>query len=380
VLVDGLTFGLGGTIPNVHPYLGVFNSAASSDVRFRNLGTRSSFASGGSASFPAYIYLSGGNNVDVKVQRCYLQPTRTGAVSTLNSDTNMLYESVMGDFADTMVIASLNSKMKGGAGTNTTTGQTSVYGTHFWDVFTADTTGRVVLSMNEPTAETSSLVTLSGNAKFTSAGGLSMPSVSDQAIIEMEYFAKGHTSFQNAAATLTGTLTGNMTYEYQIDKNDGNGWNGTWKTLNGANLSGETISASNGFKLKYRITTAVAGATNLISYIRIDTNSTLAAQTNNLYPLDVVPVSVTCMNESGNPVQNVRVRVEKESDGALLVEGYTNASGVFSTTYSGTLPVDAKVIARLKGYKFASLLATVEMDTGLGVPFTMITDGVVNLP
>ena len=33
----------------------------------------------------------------------------------------------------------------------------------------------------------------------------------------MQVFKKQHTSFQNAAATLTGTNTGNHSYEYQID-------------------------------------------------------------------------------------------------------------------------------------------------------------------
>jgi hypothetical protein len=143
--------------------------------------------------------------------------------------------------------------------------------------------------MNEPTTSTDDLVTIiSGNPRFTSAGGLSMPTLGDQIIIEMGYYALGHTALRNVAPTLTGTLTGNHTIEYQIDGNDGSGYNGVWKTLNGANLSSETISPADGFKLKYRITTAVANTTNLLSYIRIDTDSTLVAQTDNLYPLTSV--------------------------------------------------------------------------------------------
>ena len=87
-----------------------------------------------------------------------MQPTRTGAISTLNSDKDDVYESVFGDMADTMVLASLNSVIKGCGGTNTTTGQASVYGTHFWDIFTSDTAGRVVLSLNEPTEQTAQYV------------------------------------------------------------------------------------------------------------------------------------------------------------------------------------------------------------------------------
>jgi hypothetical protein len=303
IVVDGLTFGLGGTIANVHPYLGVINYGQSSNLKFRNIGSRSSFLSGGSANNPAYIFLSSGNNDTVKFQRVYMSPTRTGAISTLNSDKNMTYEHVYGDVADTMVVASLNTEVKNCGATNTTTGQASVYGTHFWDVFTSDTAGRVVLSMNEPTTETSSLVTyVAGTPKFTSAGQLTMQTVNDEVIIEQSYFVKGCTDLPSTAPVVTGTNVtyssgarwGNHDIYYQIDKNDGNGWNGSWQDLTGANLNAETgIDPADGFKLKYRIVTATASTTNAITYIRISTTSTLTAQTDNLYPLDTITLTIS---------------------------------------------------------------------------------------
>ena len=72
---------------------------------------------------------------------------------------------------------------------------------------------------------------------------------------------------------------------YQIDINDGNGWNGSWKDLTAANLSAETIDPALGFKLKIRIVCDTTASDNLVSYIRIETVSTLVAQTGNLYPL-----------------------------------------------------------------------------------------------
>lgn len=299
IVIDGLTFGLGGTIANVHPYLGVVNVGQSSNIKIRNLGTRGAILNGGSANQPAYIFLSAGNNDTVKIQRCYMQPTRTGAISTLNSDKNMTYEHVYGDFADAIVVADLNSVLKNCGGTNTVTGQSSVYGTHFWDAFTSDTAGRVVLSMNEPTTETSSLVTyVSGAPKFTSAGQLTMPTVGDEIIIEQSYFVKGCTLLTNNGVVVTGTNVtyvsgarwGNHDIYYDIDT--GSGYSGTWKDLTSGNLTLEAITANVGFKLKFRIVTATASTTNALTYIRVNTTSTLAAQTANLYPLDTFTLTV----------------------------------------------------------------------------------------
>lgn len=300
ILVDGVTFGLGGAIANVHPYLGIFNVAVTSNSKFRNIGSRTTSLSGGSANNPAYIFVSGGNNDTIKLQRIYMTPTRTGAISDLNSDNNMTYEHVYGDMGDTMTLASLNAVVKNGGGTNTVTGQASVYGTHFWDAFTSDTVGRIVLSMNEPTSSTTSLVTtVAGTPKFTSAGQLTMQTLNDEIIIESSYFVKGVTDLPTTAPVVTGTNVtyvsgadwGNHDIYYQIDK--GSGYSGSWQDLNGTNLGAETgIDPAIGIRMKYRIVCDTASTTNAITYIRIATTSTLTAQTDNLYPLDTTTLTV----------------------------------------------------------------------------------------
>lgn len=148
--------------------------------------------------------------------------------------------------------------------------------------------------MNEATSLTSSQVTLANNANFTSAGGLYMPTIGMSATFEMPYFALGHTSFQNTAGVMAGGTIGNYTLEYQIDKNNGSGYNGTWKALSGANLSGETgIDASLGVKLKVRITTSVTNSTAITS-LYILTNSSTTAQDYE-YPLDTANIEVNGM-------------------------------------------------------------------------------------
>lgn len=385
VIVDGLTFGLSGTVSNCHPYLGVFYSAASTNVKFRNLGTRASFASGGSGSNPAYIFISGGNNVDLKVQRCYMTPTRTGAISTLNSDKGVYFEHVYGDMADAMVVASLNTYVKNCGGTNTTTGQASVYGTHFWDAFTSDTVGRVILSLNEATDETDSLVTLvAGTPKFTSAGNLVLASVNDEVIIESGYFIKGCTGLTNTAPVVTGTNVtyssgarwGNHDIYYQIDT--GSGWNGSWKDLTASNLSSEVVEASTGFKLKYRMVCATANTGNLLTYIRILTDSTLASQSDNLYPLEVVPITITIVDKNNNPIEDAQTAVYISNTGTQLMNKDTNSGGVASENveYSSDSAIYVRVRKSSDGntrYYPASTVGTLT-STGYTTTVAMIED------
>lgn len=330
VKIDGLTWGMGGAIANCHPYSGVLSAAASSNIKLRNLGTRSAFLNGGSANNPGYIFVDGGNNVDVALQRCYVQPTRTGAHQSVNSSKNMLFEDVYGDWADSIVPAGLNLFVRGGGGTNTTTGQASVYGTHFGGAFQSDTVGRVWLACNEPTAETAwQVATNFGTGSgFTSAGGVTLVNVGDYLIVEMPILKKQHTGFQNTAPTLTGTNTGNHSFEYQIDT--GGGWNGTWKTISGANLSAESISPADGFKLKFKIECTTANASNLVSFVRIDTTSTLAAQVDNLYPLDVNTLTLTGLKAGSE------VRCYTGTPGASAVEiaGVESSGTSFAFTHS----------------------------------------------
>lgn len=345
VKINSVTFGLNGLIANCHPYLGVFNAGQSQNVAFRGLGSRSAFASGGSANNPAYIFVSSGNNRNVKVQRVYMTPTRTGAVSDTNSDKGMTYDHVYGDFADTMTIAGLNAVARNCGGTNTTTGQASVYGTHFFDAFTSDTVGRVVCAMNEPTTETASLVTIvAGTPKFTSAGGLTMQALNDEIIIEQDYYVKGCTGLSATAPVVTGTNVtyvsgpdwGNHDIYYQIDT--GSGFGGTWKDLTGANLSGESIDPAVGFRLKFRIVCDTASTTNLISYIRILTTSSLAAQTDNLYPLDTATVTFTGLPTGCDAV------VLTAGTSTILAQQDAGAGTTYSFSYEGTPTVDVGFI------------------------------------
>jgi hypothetical protein len=335
-LIDGITFGLEGAIASVGPYNGIVNCAASANIRVRNLGTRAAFLNAGaSGSAPGVIYGSGGNNQNVRVQRCYVEPIRTSALALTNSDKNCVYEHVYGDFADTFTVSDLNSKVKNCGGTPTTTGQASVYGTMFWDAFVSATEGRVVLSMNEASVETAALQTIiSGTPKFTSAGNLILATVGDEVQWVMDYWCLGSTGTNVTFST--GARWGNHDLYFQIDK--GLGYGGTWIAFNQTNIAAETgIDPAIGFKIKFRAVCAIAATTNLLTYVRFSTVTTLVAQSNNLYPLDTAKISLL------NLVSGSRVKATKVSTGDLLFNGSeTSGSVLFETDFIGAVNIEAR--------------------------------------
>lgn len=89
---------------------------------------------------------------------------------------------------------------------------------------------RLQVAFNEPTAATSSYVTvLSGAANFTSAGTCLLPSIGDSIEIAGQGYLKGYSGItQNVPAMVGGTLN-NFTCTYDIDT--GAGYSGTFKNL-----------------------------------------------------------------------------------------------------------------------------------------------------
>lgn len=398
ILVDGLTFGLGGTISNVHPYSGLFSYTAAINCRFRNVGTYASPLNAGTWRPNLYAcavsHVTGGNNNTIKLQRIYLNAghnTRSGGFATVNSDKNILYESIfngiyvmsaMAVFAQ--IDAGLNSVIKSGnAGINTTTGQSSVYGTHFRDLFLGSAQGRFILAMNEPTTETTSQFTMvSGTAKFNSAGGILMGVVGNQAIWEDCCFRKGHTGFQNTALVMSGGTASNYTIEYQIDT--GSGYGGSWKTANGTNLSGESLDPAVGFKIKIRITTTTTNTT-AITYLRFNTNTSTAGQASALYSLDTCTVKVTARDAAvtSTLISDARVYIAASaggplSEGTVILNTLTDANGVAQDTafsFAGNQPVTGRIRRGTSStfYKTSPITGTITED-GLDITVYLVKD------
>jgi len=336
ILIDGITWGLGGTLTNVHPYARILNTTNCSDITIRNAGTYASplFCGSTNATAPTLLHYTS-NDRNIKFQRCYfnfLKGIQSGNSPCASS--GFLYEHIYGS-------SGLSDQIQRGAdciyrninfagNTSAVSATTSLNpGFHWNDFFSSSSAGGVTWLANaisSTSAAYNTLTVASGTSGFTQNGTLSMKTAGDTLISEMPYFTKGHTAFVNTAATIT--ATGSYTYEYQIDT--GSGWNGTWKTVNGANLSAESITPSTGFKLKLRITVTASNATNSITRLTISTVSTAAAQQDNLYPLTTSTLSFTGL------VAGSEVRCYSGSDPATAVEiGGTESSGTsFSFSHS----------------------------------------------
>jgi hypothetical protein len=336
--LSGLTLPVTGTQP--YTALMSLGVAGCSNIKLRNIGTRASplsLSSGGNFTGLIYELQASAAATDIYIQRVYCSGTRTNIMTADNSSKRVTEENVFGDYADAPLAAVLNFKRKGCGGVPAVTAQTSIYGTHFGDCFTSTTEGRVYLMMNEANSLTASLITLSGGAAFTSAGGLYMPAIGQIAVFETPDYIIGHTSFQNTAPVMGGGTIGNYTLEFQIDKNDGNGYSG-WATMNAANLSGVTgIDASLGFKMKWRITTSSTNTTAITS-LRVLTNSTTTAQ-DYQYPLDNYTVTVTVVDKDNVAIQNAQVAVYVGSTAVMNED--SDASGVAEGIYSSTVPANA---------------------------------------
>jgi hypothetical protein len=362
VVIDGVDFD-GGT--NLHPYSGLVNMAACYDWTIRNIGSTDAALNLGSANAAGVILNSGGNNDGIRLQRIYTSNTRTGAWALLNSDNNVTIETVAGDYADTSVIAALNCVAKGVRLTSATTGQTSVYGTHWGDFFTSATVGKITISCNEPTAASAAQCAITaGTPRFNSAGKVALTTIGDQVTWEMPYFAKGHTALANLAATLTGTNTGNLTYEFQYDK--GAGYNGSWLTLNATNLNGAgAITPATGVRLKVRATCATANAGNLLTNIAIPTVTTASDQ-NQQYPLDTLTLTLTGL-QTGSDVVVLSAGTE-----TVLASVDANAGTTYAYTYETPVSVDLCVFKAgyiplyVRGYALAS--------TDASLPIAQVAD------
>lgn len=325
-----------GWYTNVHPYLWVHNFSNSTNITLRWVGTYNN-PIGGTINAPAYVFADSGNNDTIRIQEHYLTATRTSVIFTSNTSKNITLERVCGTlgYVDTKSVNTITKWLRSTG--NSTTWQASVYGTHWFDMFTNDTIGLIWLAMNEPTTFSASqyeAVSLGTGAGFTSGGQIAMPNAWDQIIFEQPNFLLGHIGFGNFTPVITGVNTGNFTFEYQLDT--GSGYS-SWKTLNATNLFAEIVTTK--LRMKWRITTVIASLTNAITYIRIATNTTSLAQSLAHYPLDNTTIKITGI------IPNSRVQIYDTTNSTELYNGIvTGPTLTYTTPYVSDFTARVRVM------------------------------------
>lgn len=347
-IIDGVYLMPDGTPPYAYPaaLTGLRN-------RVRNIGTLATRFDCGSMSIGAFS----GSGQDNKYQRIYVENTRTRAF-TLDALPGNLVEHVWADAADSASTTMGGTIIKGGYfwSGGVPTALNGLYGVVFYDAFYSNTQGRVGVFFTEPDSLSAPFVSVTG-AVFNGASAALLKASGDELIYTWPHFILGYTSLANVAPTVTGTSTGNLTFEYDLDK--GSGFSGTWQTANATNLSAETgISATAGFKPKFRIAVATPNAANAITGFHIH-GATDATSQQTQYPLDTAHVSVIDL------VTGSRVKASRVDNGAILFNGAESGGAItFSTDYIGPIEVEARKASSAPYYRpWASRLTTVSGAT-----------------
>lgn len=340
-VIDGFSLPL----PANGPYAALVTLNACYNTLIKNIGTSYTSPLVMNASVTGLILNAAGNNDGITMKRCYVSNTRTGPYAFLNSDTNIILEHVAGDTADTSVIAGLNVTAKGCMLTSATTGQVSVYGTHWITRFTSTTAGFAEIMCNEPSASSAAQCwNVAGTPQFNSSGSVLLTKVGDEVIWEMPFFAIGFTAFTNSAPTITGTNVtysanarwGNHDLYFQVDT--GSGYGGTWLNLTAAALIANTFNSTTGFRLKIRAVCAVASATNAITNMRVALTTTSTDRDTKLYPLSVNTLTLTGLPSGYDAV------VLTAGTSTVLTQVDSVAATTFSYQYEGTPSVDIGII------------------------------------
>jgi len=135
-----------------------------------------------------------------------------------------------------------------------------------------------------------------------------------------------------------------------------------------------TLSADININLSNSSAVNVVGGGSGFSYREV------ASYTGTVTITQTVTLTVTVLDSNNDPVSGARVRIENQSTGALVSQGTTNASGVYTDAaynYTGDLAVTTKV--RLKGFKNFRTAGTI-LSTGISVGVTLANDRIVDLP
>lgn len=411
IVIDGVKIGLNGTIPYCFPYSG-FIIDNGIGTKIRNIGTYNNpldligYRIGQTSG--STFFEGGGDAHEGKYQRFYVNTLR-GFYSATNSFSDFTLSEIKVNYPfsssytnSNPAITPFNTIFRGCRlnGFISTAAQVAIFGCHWADYFTGETTGCIDLLMNDTTSKTVDQVSIISGARFTNAGTCWMRTIGDEAIWEDKIFRKGHSGFSIIPPLMSGFGVDFYNTEYQIDT--GSGFSGVWRTLadfvtltttsgsptindvdtinvdiddylwawgsanqvkvyskviskNGniitlnknadatttntffvSYLPNETIDPSIGFRLKIRIRTKGTN-TNGLSNIKIFTTTTPEHQALAVYPLDTVTLTLNGI------VSGSDVVVRKTGTTTILGSVDENISTSWNFVYETAEPVDISI-------------------------------------
>ena len=335
-VIDGLSW-LIPTANTCHPYTSLVLVGGSTNCKIRNFGTSISvpLTCGTINPVSTALFTIGYQSswAGLSLQKIFCDGT-VGPYNSYFAQRQYNVENCSSAFASPVAFQQSSSNLRALRLLQIPQAASSAVGLHWADVFLSNTLGALSIMMTDTTSDTAAQVTINaGTPKFTGTSGLVCANVGDSLSWTMQYFAQGHT--QLSSVTMSGGLATNYLVEFQVDLNDGNGWS-AWQTASNANLQAATINPALGLKLAMRLTCTTA-TTTVITGLRVNTVSTLAAQNAVSYPLDPVPITVSGI------VAGSRIKVTRTDTNAVLANALvTGTAFSLSGDYAG-LPIQVEV-------------------------------------
>ncbi len=170
-----------------------------------------------------------------------------------------------------------NTLIKGADASSVKTDNPGSSGSNFAQLYTSETEGELVFVMAKDSSETSFFDSLLGGIKFSNNGRAYFTGAGDKIEFVTPYRVKGAT-LQDLDPILEGYGLGAVALDYAIDTGEGFG---TYRALNGGNLSAEPVVPEDGFLMKIRAVSGTIGGTTYLSAIKLST-----LDSRYVYPLD----------------------------------------------------------------------------------------------
>lgn len=276
------------------PYDYVSPFSNNNNVHFRNFGT----VSNPYANFCGRGFLRGSGNTNCSLNKLYVAEVGSGWRTIQgNQNKNINVADYIPSTTTVPFYGTQTGTTRRKFGTSAvTTGKTSGKEIPMFNEYQASTTSITLIYIareNDENTEIESDVysVLSGTPTFDDIDSvLYMPNLNDEITATWTYRIKGLTGFTNSAPSIGGVNTGNIEFAYDID--NGTGFSGTFKTLNGTNLSGETLN-KDGFRLRLKFKTLTANSNNAIYRINIAATTTATDLANYPYPWSNPQIIVT---------------------------------------------------------------------------------------
>jgi hypothetical protein len=351
------------------PYGGLFEFNACNNIDFRSMGDVNDRVRLWRGDLTSNIYTQAAYPLtltnyctNVKMSRCHFTGSRTGFISSNNSNDGVIIQNCSDNFNSALTAVCRNQVTKAirssngilGNATGVSTGATlaAVYGTHFYDAFVTDTSGSLGVISTEQTADinstgsyfTSGSSNITGSPKFNSNGGVLMQESGSYVEWVWPYYVYGHEGFSSQSANVNGTNPLSVRVDYCIDP--GTGVFGTYKVATGSLLAGESISPTTGFKLKVKATATGSNPNTTIQAVSFNTRTTLSSQvSSSLYPIDT---TLAYLNLTGL-ITGSEIRVY-ESGSGLELDGVESSADTFQYAYlwTGTDSVVSIVIVNVQ--------------------------------